>query len=716
MSASSVGAPLPQGTFPQGTAKSRAIEALRLRGCARSEIARTAPNRFSRVSPVVLVHPDDITPTWKVALKKIVQIAFHLILAIGAILGAYYLLPVSIGAVMLPFIGMGAVLTSFSLFSSSKAQLTPVASAQLKAPVIPVVPLPIDAPRGIVNGSANCWINSLAQTIRCDKGFMEWIAQTPDFMGANLMPALRMPMDLLYSEAELAAHPIEMVPMTASIPRVPLPEDYDFYLPDDRFEFRTLNDVAYIKWICSQPELELLPEHCAEVFSDDLPDNHLRLETLPRFPEHERVRRTKNAETLVTKLRVVATAQKMNEDERELFYEKILEVRNGLNEFRSLRKTYPNVPFMDAYQVIETITPEAITNLSATLPHEGREAFEDLFVALGEVVLRHPLLKEFILTANHLAKLVPDSRSTFHRYLSVLNGIEPDKRSAALNLLNAFKNFFNNYNQNEALNNRLVTHSSQNLRAAFSRFSGMISPHSHEQHDPAEAMRLLEAIMPPELKYDLEVRRIYDTTGLPAIVDCPSNIRVLRELNPGQISVDVLKGNYNLQQMINTFGDKPAHTDPNELRLMGVDGQERIYPLLREQHQFVRAPASLWPTVKRFEYGKPWDFFHWLLPSCFPAPAERSTKIETPIQFDDVIELSTIEDGVVRYQLDSFIVHLGKSTNSGHYISYKLKYDEAGLPTWYEMNDSVVRKVSGEQLTKAARQAYLPHYSKIVPQ
>ena len=62
-------------------------------------------------------------------------------------------------------------------------------------------------------------------------------------------------------------------------------------------------------------------------------------------------------------------------------------------------------------------------------------------------------------------------------------------------------------------------------------------------------------------------------------------------------------------------------------------------------------------------------------------------------------------------QLKSFIVHLGDSPNSGHYIGYVKKGDK-----WYCCNDKVISKaLTPSEINEAKKQAYIAFF-EVKPQ
>ena len=70
--------------------------------------------------------------------------------------------------------------------------------------------------------------------------------------------------------------------------------------------------------------------------------------------------------------------------------------------------------------------------------------------------------------------------------------------------------------------------------------------------------------------------------------------------------------------------------------------------------------------------------------------------------------LLQIPDKYKNYQLSSFVVHLGQSINSGHYISYCKDYEG----TWYCTSDNSINIVNEKDALQNAGKAYILFYSK----
>jgi hypothetical protein len=89
-------------------------------------------------------------------------------------------------------------------------------------------------------------------------------------------------------------------------------------------------------------------------------------------------------------------------------------------------------------------------------------------------------------------------------------------------------------------------------------------------------------------------------------------------------------------------------------------------------------------------------------------PIKRENKLNVPLELnlnkDLVLEKSNNE---LAYNLSSFIVHFGRTTESGHYVSYLKKHDK-----WYECSDTSINEVSIEKITKLKQHAYMCFYNR----
>lgn len=86
-------------------------------------------------------------------------------------------------------------------------------------------------------------------------------------------------------------------------------------------------------------------------------------------------------------------------------------------------------------------------------------------------------------------------------------------------------------------------------------------------------------------------------------------------------------------------------------------------------------------------------------------------KIDTSIEVPETVELppERIHAGKkASYVIDGFLVHEGKTSSSGHYVSY-IK----GGGRWWRCSDSMVKQVTEPQMKDALKTSYILHFSKV---
>ncbi len=98
------------------------------------------------------------------------RIAMQIIVPFAVAYLSYLLLPTSALAIVLPIVTIGTAFVVF--FLCINQGIFPIAQQE--------APMPLAAPRGIHNAGMNCWVNALAQTIRCDEALKEWFEHLPN--------------------------------------------------------------------------------------------------------------------------------------------------------------------------------------------------------------------------------------------------------------------------------------------------------------------------------------------------------------------------------------------------------------------------------------------------------------------------------------------------------------------------------------------------------
>jgi hypothetical protein len=626
---------------------------------------------------VAYLHPDDTTPMWQLFFKKVGQVLLMVLIPLAIVFGFYMLLPTTFSAILLPFIGLASVGSCAFLFSSPKVELEAYAYDRVFPPRPPLPPLTAEAPRGIRNEGATCWVDSLSQILTKDRGIMDWIRNSPRSDGFR--HAAFMPQDLLFTDQERAAHPIEYVPLAPMLPSLALPPRFASFTPQQKAQHRRNGEIWVLDWVAKCPEIEILTDQM--ILGNEPPEQFINHEVLARFPAPERLRRRENALFMIRQLRVFAALQRLDETEKNSLANKIRDYRFGLEALRYLIQFAEVIPVFDLVLGGVGLNIEMQNRVHA----DQVDLIQTQLELLTMVMTTNPHLRQFIMTARTVSVMTRAERDNLLDYLAVIQSIDAEKRAGAVHFLARYKAFYENYEHvRRQGGNATAAGSSSDLRRAFSQISSAIRADGGREEDPAEAVSFLIDLLPARLKVNLQVSRTYENApGLP---------RVETQPNLGNIELDIIGANRGIQEMLHHFENREAESDEG---LIGEDQQ--FNRMLNTQTQFDRGPASLWITVKRFRSERSWDLFHCLLPSCFPEPAQRQVKVETPIHLDEIIELNTRNEGVVRYKLDGFIVHSGRSIHAGHYIAYMPIVNAEGQEEWYEMDDSRVRKVEGEE-------------------
>jgi hypothetical protein len=262
---------------------------------------------------------------------------------------------------------------------------------------------------------------------------------------------------------------------------------------------------------------------------------------------------------------------------------------------------------------------------------------------------------------------------------------------------NPFRLFSDAYQQAMNAGQRQVDGESQTLRTYLSGISP-ISPSIGKQEDPTEALTYL-----PDLQLGQGFPQIRETKCFAAEARNPSEKDTL---DRGFLQVGIRPGvPLDLRALFAAHCDC-APEDPN----LQIDGHR----IDREKTQFVTAPPSLWIQLKRFvNVPQPWSLVH-VIKSTFwhyyhkkkLNPEWHTFKREDSISVPNQLPIHPVQGADANYRLDSFLVHVGSSRYSGHYISYT-KVGEI----WYQIDDAKVRQIGFEALP--LNKAYLFHYSKV---
>jgi len=89
------------------------------------------------------------------------------------------------------------------------------------------------------------------------------------------------------------------------------------------------------------------------------------------------------------------------------------------------------------------------------------------------------------------------------------------------------------------------------------------------------------------------------------------------------------------------------------------------------------------------------------------ANPKKPTKFTNPIEIPEQLDAKLLkkDSSDQKYELSSFIVHIGKTINGGHYIAYRKVKDQ-----WVKCNDGYMSYPSKEEMLDAAKDSYICFY------
>jgi hypothetical protein len=128
-----------------------------------------------------------------------------------------------------------------------------------------------------------------------------------------------------------------------------------------------------------------------------------------------------------------------------------------------------------------------------------------------------------------------------------------------------------------------------------------------------------------------------------------------------------------------------------------------------KQFTIFRPPLTLCIQLKRFAYG--------LLSHPFGSSGNSGQKICKPIQFPASLSLPLSDKRQCEYDLTGVIVHVGGSSNAGHYMAYvkKLIHEDTLTKSqsyqWYFLDDSSVHAVPESKVLRQSN-AYVLFYCR----
>eukprot|EP00536_Pseudo-nitzschia_multiseries_P001685 jgi/Psemu1/181565/e_gw1.21.13.1 len=132
------------------------------------------------------------------------------------------------------------------------------------------------------------------------------------------------------------------------------------------------------------------------------------------------------------------------------------------------------------------------------------------------------------------------------------------------------------------------------------------------------------------------------------------------------------------------------------------------YVCATKQLTVFRPPLTLCIQLKRFSFdnfgfGQKYSKYH--------HGHGGGSKITKPIEFPGTLNLPLSDNRSCQYTLTGIVIHVGGSSQSGHYTAYVKKPGKNGANQWYHMDDSEVQPVS-ERTVLRQRDAYLLFYCR----
>ena len=127
-----------------------------------------------------------------------------------------------------------------------------------------------------------------------------------------------------------------------------------------------------------------------------------------------------------------------------------------------------------------------------------------------------------------------------------------------------------------------------------------------------------------------------------------------------------------------------------------------------------RPPLTLCIQLKRFAFDNSFGFgqkFSKHHHHGYGGGGGGGSKITKPIEFPGSLRLPLSDNRSCQYTLTGVVIHVGGSSQSGHYTAYVKKPGKTGTSQWYHMDDSDVQPVSEKTVLKQ-RDAYVLFYCR----
>lgn len=276
-----------------------------------------------------------------------------------------------------------------------------------------------------------------------------------------------------------------------------------------------------------------------------------------------------------------------------------------------------------------------------------------------------------------------------------------------------FSLFMGIYDQAAQHNLPIVNGNSQYLREVLSRLSPHIDPSPYLQMDAAEALTKILDLLPNRLKVHVREYNHYRVDGVTPMLGNPLGITEKEQYQWGfQLEINKNEPQNDLLRMFNAHCNETREV-PNRnewVTQSNIHNESQRYQPIRRRFEILEHPTALRLQIKRFESIRaPTSWLTKVVPNWWPGMGWRSEKLHNPVAIPRTFPLRR-QDGQVRnYQLTAFIVHLGETPNSGHYIAYR-KLMLNGAPAYFRLDDHVVTQIDPLTWERESAQAYLVDY------
>lgn len=168
------------------------------------------------------------------------------------------------------------------------------------------------------------------------------------------------------------------------------------------------------------------------------------------------------------------------------------------------------------------------------------------------------------------------------------------------------------------------------------------------------------------------------------------------------------KSSTSVLRALSEFTRKETLDAANQWKCSGC----KKYVCATKQLTVFRPPLTLCIQLKRFAFdmfgfGHKFSKYH----HGGYGGSGGGSKITKPIEFPGTLNLPLSDNRSCQYTLTGVVIHVGGSSQSGHYTAYVKKPGKNGTNQWYHLDDSYVQPVSEKTVLKQ-KDAYLLFYCR----